>query len=88
MMDWLGQMLRLPEAFLAQHGGEGGGVIQVRCGRVQRPGVWAPRGSTASRLPQKEPSCAVRKPGRGLDRGSGSPSAEGTWDGRCPLAGA
>lgn len=30
MMDWLGKMLRLPEAFLAGEAGEGGGVIQVR----------------------------------------------------------
>ena len=27
MMDWLGKMLQLPEAFLS--GGKGGGVIQV-----------------------------------------------------------
>lgn len=30
MMDWLGKMLQLPEAFLAEKAGEGGGVIQVR----------------------------------------------------------
>ena len=30
MMDWLGKMLQLPEAFLAGEAGEGGGVIQVR----------------------------------------------------------
>ncbi|KAI5633968.1 pyridoxal-dependent decarboxylase conserved domain-containing protein [Phthorimaea operculella] len=28
MLDWLGQMLGLPEEFLARSGGEGGGVIQ------------------------------------------------------------
>lgn len=28
MMDWLGKMLELPEAFLAGRAGEGGGVIQ------------------------------------------------------------
>uniref|UniRef100_A0A8C6FZ68 Aromatic-L-amino-acid decarboxylase n=1 Tax=Moschus moschiferus TaxID=68415 RepID=A0A8C6FZ68_MOSMO len=28
MMDWLGKMLQLPEAFLAGEAGEGGGVIQ------------------------------------------------------------
>ncbi|XP_040602583.1 aromatic-L-amino-acid decarboxylase isoform X3 [Mesocricetus auratus] len=28
MMDWLGKMLKLPEAFLAGRAGEGGGVIQ------------------------------------------------------------
>ncbi|CAH6999163.1 Ddc [Phodopus roborovskii] len=28
MMDWLGKMLQLPEAFLAGRAGEGGGVIQ------------------------------------------------------------
>lgn len=32
MLDWLGKMLRLPEAFLAEKGGAGGGVIQVRLG--------------------------------------------------------
>lgn len=50
MMDWLGQMLRLPEAFLSQHGGEGGGVIQVRCGAALGAGPTAeaqPRGSAA-----------------------------------------
>ena len=30
MMDWLGKMVQLPEAFLAGEAGEGGGVIQVR----------------------------------------------------------
>uniref|UniRef100_A0A8C3WQ97 Aromatic-L-amino-acid decarboxylase n=1 Tax=Catagonus wagneri TaxID=51154 RepID=A0A8C3WQ97_9CETA len=29
MMDWLGRMLQLPEAFLAGEAGEGGGVIQA-----------------------------------------------------------
>lgn len=28
MLDWLGQMLGLPEEFLARSGGEAGGVIQ------------------------------------------------------------
>uniref|UniRef100_G1Q913 Aromatic-L-amino-acid decarboxylase n=2 Tax=Myotis TaxID=9434 RepID=G1Q913_MYOLU len=28
MLDWLGKMLRLPETFLAEKGGAGGGVIQ------------------------------------------------------------
>lgn len=28
MMDWLGKMLQLPEAFLMEKGGKGGGVIQ------------------------------------------------------------
>ncbi|XP_036086411.1 aromatic-L-amino-acid decarboxylase isoform X1 [Rousettus aegyptiacus] len=28
MMDWLGKMLQLPDAFLVERGGEGGGVIQ------------------------------------------------------------
>lgn len=28
MLDWLGQMLGLPECFLAKSGGEAGGVIQ------------------------------------------------------------
>lgn len=28
MLDWLGQMLGLPEEFLARSGGRGGGVIQ------------------------------------------------------------
>lgn len=30
MMDWLGKMLRLPEGFLFESGGPGGGVIQVK----------------------------------------------------------
>lgn len=36
MMDWLGKMLELPEAFLAGRAGEGGGVIQVRWGKWGR----------------------------------------------------
>lgn len=36
MMDWLGKMLELPEAFLAGRAGEGGGVIQVRRGKWGR----------------------------------------------------
>lgn len=36
MMDWLGKMLKLPEAFLAGQVGEGGGVIQVRWGGAVR----------------------------------------------------
>ncbi|KFO33027.1 Aromatic-L-amino-acid decarboxylase [Fukomys damarensis] len=30
MMDWLGKMLQLPDAFLAGNAGEGGGVIQLQ----------------------------------------------------------
>ena len=29
MLDWLGKMLQLPEDFLAETQGQGGGVIQV-----------------------------------------------------------
>lgn len=29
MMDWLGRMLQLPECFIAETHGHGGGVIQV-----------------------------------------------------------
>ena len=29
MLDWLGKMLQLPEAFIAGTHGQGGGVIQV-----------------------------------------------------------
>lgn len=35
MMDWLGKMLELPEAFLAGRAGEGGGVIQVWAGSTE-----------------------------------------------------
>lgn len=45
MMDWLGKMLQLPEAFLAENAGEGGGVIQVRWGGwgAQISGVQVPQ---------------------------------------------
>uniref|UniRef100_A0A8D1KI52 Aromatic-L-amino-acid decarboxylase n=1 Tax=Sus scrofa TaxID=9823 RepID=A0A8D1KI52_PIG len=38
MMDWLGKMLQLPEAFLAGEAGEGGGVIQAHSS-VERAGL-------------------------------------------------
>lgn len=40
MMDWLGKMLKLPEAFLAGQVGEGGGVIQVRWQGGRCPAFW------------------------------------------------
>lgn len=36
MLDWLGKMLQLPDAFLAEKAGAGGGVIQVRRGGAGR----------------------------------------------------
>lgn len=49
-MDWLGKMLKLPEAFLAGEAGQGGGVIQVRWrGRgAHVPGAWAPHTRAAA----------------------------------------
>uniref|UniRef100_A0AC11BCR7 Dopa decarboxylase n=1 Tax=Ovis aries TaxID=9940 RepID=A0AC11BCR7_SHEEP len=38
MMDWLGKMLQLPEAFLAGEAGEGGGVIQAHSS-VEKAGL-------------------------------------------------
>lgn len=51
MMDWLGKMLELPEAFLAGKAGEGGGVIQVRRGKWEGRllGVWAPQRTAAAK---------------------------------------
>lgn len=41
MLDWLGKMLRLPDAFLAGNAGMGGGVIQVRTARTTGLGtIW------------------------------------------------
>lgn len=58
MMDWLGKMLELPEAFLAGIAGEGGGVIQVRRGKREGRllGVWAPQRNTAANRKQR-PRC-------------------------------
>lgn len=39
MLDWLGKMLQLPESFLTENGGEGGGVIQVRRAGCPAPGT-------------------------------------------------
>lgn len=60
MMDWLGKMLELPEAFLAGRAGEGGGVIQVRRGKREGRllGVWAPQRTTAANRKQR-PRCSL-----------------------------
>ena len=55
MMDWLGKMLQLPEAFLAGNAGEGGGVIQVRQGGAESPAFWD------AWLSQRDHSCRWTK---------------------------
>ncbi|XP_037083637.1 aromatic-L-amino-acid decarboxylase-like [Pollicipes pollicipes] len=55
MMDWLGQALRLPAAFLASAGHGGGGVIQGTASEASVVGLLSARARATRRLKQKHP---------------------------------
>uniref|UniRef100_G1LN30 Aromatic-L-amino-acid decarboxylase n=1 Tax=Ailuropoda melanoleuca TaxID=9646 RepID=G1LN30_AILME len=55
MMDWLGKMLKLPEAFLAGQGGEGGGVIQGSASEATLVALLAARTKVVRRLQAASP---------------------------------
>ncbi|XP_010623179.1 aromatic-L-amino-acid decarboxylase isoform X2 [Fukomys damarensis] len=50
MMDWLGKMLQLPDAFLAGNAGEGGGVIQGSASEATLVALLAARTKVTRRL--------------------------------------
>uniref|UniRef100_A0A8C0ML25 Aromatic-L-amino-acid decarboxylase n=1 Tax=Canis lupus familiaris TaxID=9615 RepID=A0A8C0ML25_CANLF len=55
MMDWLGKMLKLPEAFLAGQVGEGGGVIQGSASEATLVALLAARTKVTRRLQAASP---------------------------------
>ncbi|XP_024902714.1 aromatic-L-amino-acid decarboxylase [Pteropus alecto] len=55
MMDWLGKMLQLPEAFLMEKGGEGGGVIQGSASESTLIALLAARTKAVRRLQAASP---------------------------------
>ncbi|XP_062035089.1 aromatic-L-amino-acid decarboxylase [Lepus europaeus] len=55
MMDWLGKMLELPEAFLAGRAGEGGGVIQGSASEATLVALLAARTKVIRRLQAASP---------------------------------
>lgn len=55
MLDWLGKMLRLPEAFLAEKGGAGGGVIQGSASEATLMALLAARSRATRRLQAARP---------------------------------
>uniref|UniRef100_A0A8C3WP56 Aromatic-L-amino-acid decarboxylase n=1 Tax=Catagonus wagneri TaxID=51154 RepID=A0A8C3WP56_9CETA len=55
MMDWLGRMLQLPEAFLAGEAGEGGGVIQGSASEATLVALLAARTKVTRRLQAASP---------------------------------
>ncbi|XP_059253174.1 aromatic-L-amino-acid decarboxylase isoform X2 [Mustela nigripes] len=55
MMDWLGKMLKLPEAFLAGQVGEGGGVIQGSASEATLMALLAARTKVVRRLQAASP---------------------------------
>ncbi|XP_075413642.1 aromatic-L-amino-acid decarboxylase isoform X3 [Tenrec ecaudatus] len=55
MMDWLGKMLELPEAFLAESGGEGGGVIQGSASEATLVALLAARTKVTRQLQMASP---------------------------------
>uniref|UniRef100_A0A2K6KL11 Aromatic-L-amino-acid decarboxylase n=2 Tax=Rhinopithecus TaxID=542827 RepID=A0A2K6KL11_RHIBE len=55
MMDWLGKMLELPEAFLTEKAGEGGGVIQGSASEATLVALLAARTKAIHRLQAASP---------------------------------
>lgn len=55
MLDWLGQMLGLPDAFLARSGGVGGGVIQGTASEATLVALLGAKSRTLKRVKQEHP---------------------------------
>ncbi|RVE45150.1 hypothetical protein evm_010173 [Chilo suppressalis] len=55
MLDWLGQMLSLPEPFLARSGGEGGGVIQGTASEATLVALLGAKARTIQRVKEQHP---------------------------------
>ncbi|XP_013133690.1 PREDICTED: aromatic-L-amino-acid decarboxylase isoform X1 [Papilio polytes] len=55
MLDWLGQMLGLPECFLARSGGEAGGVIQGTASEATLVALLGAKSRTMQRVKEQHP---------------------------------
>lgn len=55
MLDWLGQMLGLPETFLARSGGEAGGVIQGTASEATLVALLGAKTRTMLRVKEQHP---------------------------------
>lgn len=55
MLDWLGQMLGLPESFLARSGGEAGGVIQGTASEATLVALLGAKSRTMQRTKEQHP---------------------------------
>ncbi|KAJ8726414.1 hypothetical protein PYW07_001112 [Mythimna separata] len=55
MLDWLGQMLGLPESFLARSGGEAGGVIQGTASEATLVALLGAKNRTMLRVKEQHP---------------------------------
>nr|CAH7741754.1 unnamed protein product [Callosobruchus chinensis] len=55
MMDWLGQMLGLPEEFLARSGGRGGGVIQGTASEATLVALLGAKAKALARAKKEKP---------------------------------
>ncbi|KAF9809525.1 hypothetical protein SFRURICE_020822 [Spodoptera frugiperda] len=55
MLDWLGQMLGLPDSFLAKSGGEAGGVIQGTASEATLVALLGAKNRTILRVKEKHP---------------------------------
>ncbi|XP_045511440.1 aromatic-L-amino-acid decarboxylase-like [Colias croceus] len=55
MLDWLGQMLGLPDEFLARSGGEGGGVIQGTASEATLVALLGAKSKTMQRVKEEHP---------------------------------
>lgn len=55
MLDWLGQMLALPEEFLARSGGEGGGVIQGTASEATLVALLGAKARITQRVKEEHP---------------------------------
>lgn len=55
MLDWLGQMLGLPDSFLAKSGGEAGGVIQGTASEATLVALLGAKSRTLHRVREQHP---------------------------------
>ncbi|XP_042214032.1 aromatic-L-amino-acid decarboxylase-like [Homarus americanus] len=55
MMDWLGELLGLPQQFLASSGGKGGGVIQGTASEASLVALLAAKTKMVNKLKEKKP---------------------------------
>ncbi|MFH4979243.1 hypothetical protein AB6A40_005952 [Gnathostoma spinigerum] len=57
MTDWIAKLLRIPDFFLNDHDGPGGGIIQSTASDATLIAILAARGRAIERLKEKEQAC-------------------------------